>query len=189
MTCSTCGSTVPADTTGCPRCGAPLASRAATAAPAAGSGAGSAGLPASAPARAAAPAFRFDASRWTRADRITGGASLLLLVSLFLPWYGVSLLGISAEADGVTAHGYLYLVMIVCLAIVGYLGAVGGYGELPVALPLSHRQRLLAASGLNAAIVLLAFLVKPAATGWRFGAFVGLAAALAAVAVQARRSE
>ncbi len=33
-------------------------------------------------------AFAFDARRWTLADQITGGATLVLLVSLFLPWFG-----------------------------------------------------------------------------------------------------
>jgi hypothetical protein len=42
--------------------------------------------------RAARPAlvFRFDAARWTVADRVAGGATIMLLVSLFLPWFSVS---------------------------------------------------------------------------------------------------
>lgn len=130
---------------------------------------------------------RLDTSRWTRTDWITGIGTLVLLVSLFLPWFGISLLGISAEADGLTAHGYLYLVLIVCLAITGYLAAAG-LTELPAGFPLTHRQRLLAATGLNAALVLLAFLIKPTATSWRFGAFAAVIAALAALAPQLRPS-
>ena len=63
-----------------------------------------------------------------------------------------------------------------------YLGLRAGSEELPARLPLGHGQRLLAGSGLNAALVLLAFLSKPDGTGWRFGAFIGLLAALGAVA-------
>lgn len=129
------------------------------------------------------PSARLDASRWTRADWITGIGTLVLFISLFLPWFGISVLGFSAEADGLTAHGYLYLVLVVCLAITGYLVAAG-LAVLPAGLALTHRQRLLAATGLNAALVLLAFLVKPTATSWRFGAFAALIAALAAVAPQ-----
>jgi len=142
---------------------------------------------------AASPAFRLELSRLTNSDRITGIGSLVLIVSLFLPWYGVDLLGISAEADGLTVHGYLYIVLLLCLAIIAYLVTWAGFEELPVRLPLSHEQRLLVAGGLNAALVLLAFLTKPDGTGWRFGAFAGLLAALVAVAplvipaVQARR--
>lgn len=165
MNCTACGSPLPADTTSCPRCGALAQPMQA------------------APARAAtatATAFRFDASRLTSADRIVGIGSLLLLISLFLPWYGVSVFGFSAQADGLTGHGYLYVVLIICLAIAGYLVASAGM-TLP-ALPLTHRQRLLAATGLNGVIVLLAFLVKPGDSGWRFGAFIGVLAAIVAVA-------
>jgi len=143
---------------------------------------------------AASPAFRLELSRLTNSDRVTGIGSLLLIVSLFLPWYGVNLLGISAEADGLTVHGYLYIVLLLCVAIIAYLVMWAGFEELPVRLPLSHQQRLLAASGLNTALVLLAFLTKPDGTGWRFGAFAGLLAALAAMAplvipaIQARRA-
>ena len=110
---------------------------------------------------AASPAFRLELSRLTNSDRITGIGSLLLIVSLFLPWYGVNLLGISAEADGLTVHGYLYIVLLMCVAIIAYLVMWAGFEELPVRLPLSHQQRLLVASGLNTALVLLAFLTKP----------------------------
>jgi hypothetical protein len=79
-------------------------------------------------------------------------------------------------------HGYLYLVLILCLAILAYLGLRAGSDELPARLPLGHEQRLLAAAGLNVALVLLAFLIRPDGTGWRFGAFTGMLAALAAVA-------
>ncbi len=129
--------------------------------------------------------IRLDVSRWTRGDWITGIGTLILLVSLFLPWFGISVLGFSAEADGLTAHGYLYLVLVVCLAITGYLVAAASVAELP-GFPLTHRQRLLAATGLNAALVLLAFLIKPTATSWRFGAFAAVIAALAALAPQVR---
>jgi hypothetical protein len=122
----------------------------------------------------------------TGADRIVGVSSLVLLISLFLPWYGVSVLGFSAQADGLTGHGYLYLVLILCLVIAGYLVAYAGLPEL--AVPLTHRQRLLAVTVLNGVIVLLAFLVKPGAAGWRFGAFLGLLAAIAAVVGAVRGS-
>lgn len=194
MICTRCGTSVPSDAAACPRCGTLLTAQGAARATqgtatqgAAGpyqSGAGAAqrAWPQQPAAHSAGPAFRLDASRLTRGDKITGIGTLVLLISLFLPWYGVNLLGISAEVDGLTGRGYLYIVLIVSLTIIAYLGACAGFEELPARLPLSHRQRLLAASGLNAALVLLAFLFRPGFSGWRFGAFAGILAAAAAVA-------
>jgi hypothetical protein len=193
MYCNQCGSDVPAAALACPACGTrlavsdlpgPLSAAGAADATSALCTAGSPG-PAGSPASHAgqqAPAFRFDPHRLTSGDRITGISTAVLLVSLFLPWFGVSFLGISAQADGLTGHGYLYLVLLLCLAILGYLALRAGTEELPARLPLTHERRLLAAAALNAALVLLAFLVKPDGTGWRYGAFTGLLAALAAVA-------
>lgn len=166
MFCTQCGTDVPAGTIACTGCGTRLAAQ---------SPAGYAG-------QVTGPMLRLDPHRWTNGDRITGISTVLLLVSLFLPWYGVSFLGISAQADGLSGHGYLYLVLLLCLAILTYLGLRAGSDELPARLPFTHEQRLLAAAGLNAALVLLAFLIRPDGTGWRFGAFTGLLAALAALA-------
>ena len=222
MICTQCGCNISGRTAACPACGARLAAQSMPAQsmpaqgvagqsmpaqgippqgmPSQGGPAQSAAgrfqpaQPAHLPEHAASPAFRLELSRLTNSDRVTGIASLVLLVSLFLPWYGVNLLGISAEADGLTVHGYLYIVLLLCVAIIAYLVMWAGFEELPVRLPLSHQQRLLAASGLNTALVLLAFLTKPDGTGWRFGAFAGLLAALAAMAplvipaIQARRA-
>lgn len=179
MYCNQCGSDVPPAAIACPACGTRLTVQglsgpAAPAAPA-GPAAGRAGA-------ATAPAFRLDPHRWTGGDRITGVSTLLLFVSLFLPWYGVSFLGVSAQADGLTGHGYLYLVLLLCLAILGYLVMRAAAGERPGRLPLTHERLLLIAAGLNAVLVLLAFLTKPDGTGWRFGAFAGLLTALVAVA-------
>ena len=221
MICTQCGCNISGRTAACPACGARLAAQSmpAQSMPAQGvagqsmpaqgippQGMPSQGMPAQSaagrfqpaqpahlPEHAASPAFRLELSRLTNSDRITGIGSLLLIVSLFLPWYGVNLLGISAEADGLTVHGYLYIVLLLCVAIIAYLVMWAGFEELPVRLPLSHQQRLLVASGLNTVLVLLAFLTKPDGTGWRFGAFAGLLAALIAMAplviraVQARR--
>jgi hypothetical protein len=207
MVCSQCGNNIAEGSTWCPRCGAqqsaatppPAPARPAPARPAATRpgpvAAGTAGprdtarYPAS-----GAPAFRFDARRWTRVDRITGIATLALLISLFLPWFGVTVFGFSATVDGVAAHGYLYLVLLVALAIVVYLVLRAGFEQLPFRLPLTHEQLLLAATGVNLVFVLLAFLTKPGLAAWRFGAFVGLAAAIVACApvaipaIQSRRN-
>jgi len=50
-----------------------------------------------------------------------GGASLVVLISLFLPWFGVSVLGESFSLSGTTAHGYLVIVVIVAVLMIAYL--------------------------------------------------------------------
>ena len=57
------------------------------------------------------PPYQFDAARWDSADRATGIATLVLIVSLFLPWFSASFLGVSLSENGLSAHGYLYITL------------------------------------------------------------------------------
>ena len=116
MFCTHCGSDVPGGAIACPGCGTRLTTQGPARATQPASPASAAGPAASHAGQVTGPAFRFDPNRWTAGDRITGISTVLLLVSLFLPWYGVSFLGISAQADGLTGHGYLYIVLLLCLA-------------------------------------------------------------------------
>lgn len=196
MVCSHCGNDVAEGASWCQQCGTRQTAGASPVTP------GSAQHPAGAgpvhagtgpvhvgtgPVHAAGtPSFRFNAGRWELTDRAAGIATIVVLISLFLPWFGVSVLGISGTADGLTVHGYLYLVLLVALAILAYLVVQAGFERLPFRLPVGHGQLMLSATGLNFVLVLIAFLTKPTLTSWQYGAFVGLAAALAAVFVLAR---
>jgi hypothetical protein len=93
----------------------------------------------------------------------------------------------------------MYLVLILCLAILAYLVARAGFGEMPFKLPLADQQLLLIATGVNTVLSILAFVFKPggigfSGIGWGFGAFVGLAASIVAAAptavpaIKARRA-
>ena len=207
MNCPQCGSPVSPGVDACGTCGTQLASYArpdngpAGAAAPAGAPVGTAG--AAAPAGwnqsgSAAASYSFDVARWTLDDRITGGATLLVLISLFLPWFSVSVSGIeglgggSASASGTTAHGWLWIVFIIGLAELVYLAAVAGIQRMP-ALPLKHERLLLITSGLTLLLVLIAFLLKPGndglaevKIGWDFGAFVAIIAAIIAFVPSAR---
>jgi hypothetical protein len=135
-------------------------------------------------------AYRFDSRRWTPADWITGAASLVVLIALFLPWYSVNLatLGVagSASESGTDAHGWLWLVFVVVLLMLAYLVVAAGYQELPFHLPWPHKRLLLGAAGLNLLLVVIAFVFKPGndgepvQIGWSFGAVLALIAAIAA---------
>ena len=141
--------------------------------------------------------FSFNARRWTLSDKIAGAASVVVLISLFLPWFSGSIssdnsLGLSATTgseSGTDAHGWLWLVFIIVLAIVAYLVVVAGFQVLPFKAPLRHDQVLLVAAGVNLLLVFIGFLLKPStyglagvSIGWSIGAFLALIAAIAAVA-------
>jgi hypothetical protein len=142
-------------------------------------------VPASAAGGAGAvPAYHFNAARWTLADRIAGVATIVLFVSLFLAWFGVSVIGITVTASGVSAHGYLYLVMVICILIVAYLALRAGWDELPGGINLPHLTTMMVATLVNLVIVFLGFIFKPGGSGvgWQFGAFLALIAAAVAAA-------
>jgi hypothetical protein len=131
--------------------------------------------------------FKLDASRWTQSDRIVAGASAVLLISLFLPWFGASFLGTTVTFDGLISHGYFYAVLIICLAILSYL--VLRMSALRPALPRAgtHDRLLLAVTGANFVIVLIGFISTPGGAfigpllSREYGAFAGGIAAFVAV--------
>jgi hypothetical protein len=119
----------------------------------------------------------------TERDRIAGIASVVLLASLFLPWFGVSILGITVTADGLESHGYLRIVLIFCLAIVAYLALRTSPARSVLPPPYAHERILLAAAAVNLALVIVGFIGTPGGflVSPQYGAFVGLIAALVAV--------
>jgi hypothetical protein len=97
----------------------------------------------------------------------------------------------SSSADALTAHRYLYLVLIVALLMIGYLIAYAGRKDTP-GRRVNHELLLAAASGINLLLVLIAVIFKPPGVtqmvnvSWSLGAFIGLIAAIVAVAPMAR---
>lgn len=130
--------------------------------------------------------FRLDLRRLGRADQSVGGASLVVLISLFLPWFGFSTLGASVSVSGTTAHGYLVLAVITALLIAGYLLLRSGWGDFPFPLPVAHETLLLAGTGLQFLLVLIGFFDVPlAGLRWEIGAYLAVAAAALAMALVA----
>jgi hypothetical protein len=164
-------------------------------APAAG---GASSAPSSSPShRPASSSFSFDMKRWSQVERITSIASLVLFISLFLPWFTYNYGYGSVSVDGLW-HGWMYIVFILSLAIVVHFVLKAGMKVVPYKLPLPEMQLLLIATGVNAVLTIFAFLLKPggigfSGIGWGFGSFIGLIAALVAAfptavpAFQARR--
>src|SRR6185312_12189488 len=116
-TCPQCQSEAADTATFCPSCGSNLAPAGASSAPPP--------PPTGAPPGSAAPGvgstlppFRFDAARWTTADRIAGIATTVLFISLFLPWFTVSIgiggVSLSGSVNGLW-HGWTYLSLILSI--------------------------------------------------------------------------
>ena len=133
------------------------------------------------PPAAAGPSFKFDAKRWSQTDRIVAIATLVLFISLFLAWFGAGNAIYNVTVDGLW-HGYMYITLIVSLAILGYLALVAGMDKLPFKLPVSHAQLLLVGTALNLLLTVISFLTKPSGTSWEYGAYIGLIAAVIAAA-------
>jgi Double zinc ribbon len=202
QTCPQCQSQAADEAAFCPSCGTTLSAAPAPpsgATPAPPSGAtpppamgtppttGGAAPPTTygaAPSAASLPAYKFEAARWSLADRISGIATIVVFISLFLAWFGVSVIGITVTASGVSAHGFLYLVMIICILIVAYLVLRAGWDQLPGGINLPHVVTMMVATLINLVLVLIGFLDKPGGSGvgWEFGAFLALIAAIVASA-------
>lgn len=174
MNCSRCGAAVAEGAAFCPSCGTEQSTGSAPSA-----GVGSTGT------SKGAVALTFDIKRWSQTDRIVGVATLVLFISLFFPWYGVSATGVSITADGLW-HGYEYITLIVCILMLVYLLARALWPPLSERAPAGHEQMLTAAALVNLILVIIGFVLKPTGTGvavgWRFGAFLALIAAIIAFA-------
>jgi hypothetical protein len=170
MICIQCSHRIPDALSTCPNCGRPAET-----------------VPGA--TRSRSPRMRtrrqpfIDANRLTERDRIAGIASAVLLISLFLPWFGVSFLGMAVTADGLESHGYLRIVLFLCLAILGYLILRISPVRAVLPAPRAHERIMLTATGVNLALVIIGVIVIPGGfmVGREYGAFVGGIAALAAV--------
>lgn len=204
ITCPNCQTVSAEGTAFCPGCGNGLSGVAEAAStpppsPPPGSppptGAPSAGAPSAASSK---PQVAFDWKSIGHADRLAGGGTLVLFIALFLPWFKVDFTFGTASASGLSIHGYLYITLILCIAIVAFVIVEAlGLWKLPSTSPAGREQLLLIATAINFVLVLIAFLFKPGGhgVGWDWGAFVALVASVVAVfplavpAFQARRNK
>jgi len=159
--CSRCLIEVPPGTALCPKCGAAIRS------------------PVTPRPRPKHPRSRQRLNALSHRDRVVGPATLVLLVSFWLPWYSVG----PFSADGLNVHGWLFVSVLGSIVVVLYvLFAVFGVGDLAEQGRMSKDQLLALITGVNLALVVIGFLLKPAGSSWSWGAFLALAAAIVAFA-------
>jgi hypothetical protein len=110
-------------------------------------------------------------------ERVFGPATLVLLISFWLPWYSFG----PVSADGLAVHGWLFIAALDSIILVFYvLITAFGAGDLAVPGRMSKEQLLALITGVNLALVVLGFLLKPSGFSWSYGAFLALAAAIVA---------
>ena len=132
-------------------------------------------MPRPAPKRAGKSRQRLNALN--AKDRVTGPATLALLVSFWLPWYSIG----PFSADGLSVHGWLFIAVLDSIVLVLYVLITAlGVGDLVEQGRLSKDQLLALMTGVNVALVALAFLLKPAGFSWSWGAFLASASAVVA---------
>jgi hypothetical protein len=126
-------------------------------------------------------------SGWTGSDLAIGGALIVLLISLFLPWFG------SPDIDGPTSHGYLWIAFALAIVALIVIVARDAIARLPGNLP-SPEQMLVGTTGLILLLTILGIAQTPSASatsvviystatslGWSYGGWVALVAALVAL--------
>lgn len=110
-------------------------------------------------------------------DWVVGPATLVLLVSFWLPWYSSG----PFSADGLSVHGWLFIAELDSVVLVLYVLIIAfGVGDLAAQGRLSKDQLLALITGVNLALVVLGFLLKPAGSNWSWGALLALAASFVA---------
>lgn len=135
------------------------------------------------------PPVNVDLNRLATVDKVVAVATLITMISIWLPWYAVSWggdgygLGGSVSFSGTWGHGWLWIEFIVALALLAYLAARAAWATLPVSIPVAHAPLLVAGTALQLLLILIAFADIPyggQGMGWDWAAFIGLFAALAA---------
>ena len=158
--CSRCLIEVFPGTAVCPKCGAAIRPPV---------------MPRPAPKRAGKSRQRLNALN--AKERVAGPATLALLVSFWLPWYSIG----PFSADGLSVHGWLFIAVLDSIVLVLYvLITAFGVGDLVEQGRMSKDQLLVLMTGVNVALVVLGFLLKPAGFSWSWGAFLALASAIVA---------
>ena len=158
--CSRCLIEVPLGTPLCPKCGAAIRRPI---------------MPRPAPKRFGKSRERLN--DLNHRDWVVGPATLVLLVSFWLPWYSIG----PFSADGLSAHGWLFIAVLDSIVLVLYvLITAFDLGDLAVQGRMSKDQVLALITGVNLALVAVGVLLKPAGLSRPWGAFLALAAAIVA---------
>jgi hypothetical protein len=149
----------------------------------------------------------FSPDRWEKTDQLIAIAAVVLVISLFLPWFkatieigGGTATGVLVQppgtVSGIGVHEYLWAVF--ALALLQFVVLAARYFPSRRAFRLPGlRQFLVVTSGLSCAVVVVAAVVKPGpwfgtlvvgdgislVIGWDYGALVALGATVISLGI------
>lgn len=128
-----------------------------------------------------------DVSRLDRGLQIAGAGGVVLLISLFLPWYGVTAslggVSISDSANAWEAFGFADFLMFVAAVVAIAAAAATATDNVPPALPVPIGRAVSFVGGVAFLLVLFRIIDIPGSdfggvdVGRKFGAFLALIAA------------
>ena len=124
-----------------------------------------------------------DLSKLTTSDKVIAGSGLVLFIASFLPWFKVSIFGVSATGSGWDV-GFFWAGIPAILGLLSagiVLGTKLGTMKMPE-IPMSTGQAMLIAGGIAAAIVVLKLLIGEDYADRAWGLFVATIAALGLLA-------
>ena len=133
---------------------------------------------------------KFDINRLSRLDRVVVGAAVVALVTLFLPWYGVTYGSVAASVSGWhTGYGWLGAALI--FASGAYLASArlsaAGPGRRPLAGSMRPAFVVAALAAGGTLLIVIRWAVLPSgqaayggATFFSYGPRVGIFLAMAA---------
>lgn len=125
--------------------------------------------------------------RLTAADIVAGIATLVLLVSLFLPWYALTVPGLSTTLSGTGHHRFLWLAVLLSVVVLTYLLVHATVGLDSTPMKVRREPVLLGLSAVQLILVIIPFFDVPVAVvpgvtvGMAYGAYLGLIAAIVSV--------
>ena len=110
---------------------------------------------------------KFDINRYSTQEKVLGGAALVALIALFLPWYGFSAGGFSASVSGwSTNYGWLGGLLLIAAGV--YLVLVRS--DVNVSnMPVTPLVIIMGVSMLGTLIVAIRWLTLPSGHGGGFG--------------------
>lgn len=130
----------------------------------------------------------FDINKYSTQEKVLGGAAIVALIALFLPWYGASVAGFSASVSGWnTSWGWLGGLLLVAAGV--YLVLLRSDVNLSK-MPLTPLVAIAGISLLGTVIVVIRWLTLPSGhggvggIGYSYGPRVGIFLALIAGIVE-----